>query len=306
MRIGKRQLKQGESFAKMLYTPTIKDAADSLLYVDDICVHPKNWGKVLKQFGRLKLCLAHYSGYTAWTKGDSDTDGDFKKKLDKSLLVDWRKDVTDLIINNPNVYTDISCFLNYEEAIPVFIDGKTYENAILGIVEEHKILTKADADLLNRCYTLDAAGTFMSYYQLNPAINSVDKMKLKHILIQARIIKDDIHTVARQLADEIIKHDKLKKRILMGSDWPMFELDFAGAGTYYAKMFELLMLVTKYVKDKNDGKKFDAWYQFSVINPLRFLGLIDDDNEKKVKKEKLERMKEALGKYLKNIPKDER
>jgi hypothetical protein len=83
----------------------------------------------------------------------------------------------------------------------------------------------------------------------------------------------------------------------MGTDWPMFEMSFAGVGEYYSRMFELLMLVTKKLDDK-----FDAWYQFTVINPLRFLNILSED-EKKVDKVRLTKMKDSMVKYLKKIDK---
>jgi hypothetical protein len=66
------------------------------------------------------------------------------------------------------------------------------------------------------------------------------------------------------------QYPALKDRILMGSDWYMIEIDKEkGVGDYYSKMFKLLRMVS-------DKVKYDAWHQFAVINPLRFLGLIDE------------------------------
>ena len=130
-------------------------------------------------------------------------------------------------------------------------------------------------------------------------ITSVDRVKLKHVLVKLGLMKDSIDTVARNLAKEINDNPKLKTRIMMGTDWPMFEMNFAGVGEYYVRMFELLMLVTKYLDDK-----FDAWYQFSVINPLRFLSILSDD-EKKVDRARLEKMKDSMIKYLNKIDKNE-
>ncbi len=82
--------------------------------------------------------------------------------------------------------------------------------------------------------------------------------------------------------DEILKdllflHEMfpdLKDRLIMGSDWYMIERDkFPGVGRYYRKMFLLLQKFSKEVG-------YDAWHQFSVINPLRFLGLIDSTKGK--------------------------
>ena len=60
---------------------------------------------------------------------------------------------------------------------------------------------------------------------------------------------------------------------MVGSDWLMIEMaKFKGTGEYNRRMFEMCKLVSKKVG-------YDAWYQFAVINPLKFLGLIDIDAE---------------------------
>ena len=56
----------------------------------------------------------------------------------------------------------------------------------------------------------------------------------------------------------------------MGSDWYMIEMEkFKGVGLYFHQMFLMLKEVSKSVM-------YDAWHQFAVVNPLRFLGLIPD------------------------------
>jgi hypothetical protein len=77
-----------------------------------------------------------------------------------------------------------------------------------------------------------------------------------------------------QIADNFVfilsKYAALKDRLMMGSDWYMIEVDKEeGVGTYYSRMFKLMRLISEQVG-------YDAWHQFAVINPLRFLGLIDD------------------------------
>jgi hypothetical protein len=77
------------------------------------------------------------------------------------------------------------------------------------------------------------------------------------------------HT-AETLVFLLEKYPALKDRILMGSDWYMIEIEKEkGVGAYYSKMFKLLKMVS-------EKTGYDAWHQFAVINPLRFLGLIDE------------------------------
>ena len=85
----------------------------------------------------------------------------------------------------------------------------------------------------------------------------------------AFITNDYIEEMAEQLVRYL--NNKLKNRLMVGSDWLMIEMaKFKNTGEYNRRMFEMLKLVSKEVG-------YDAWYQFAVINPLRFLGLIDPD-----------------------------
>jgi hypothetical protein len=73
--------------------------------------------------------------------------------------------------------------------------------------------------------------------------------------------------IAKNLAFLIGKYPELKYKILVASDWFMSENDGSvGVGTYFKRMFQLLKMVSEIVK-------FDAWHQFAVINPLKFMGL---------------------------------
>ncbi|MBN2738774.1 MAG: hypothetical protein JXR70_17460 [Spirochaetales bacterium] len=89
----------------------------------------------------------------------------------------------------------------------------------------------------------------------------------------------------------VLNSDKgktLKERIMIGSGWFLTEskgtiwpdflvADRKGYGFYYKKMFKALRGVTEDLKEK-----WDVWHQFSVINPLKFLGLlITEDGELK-------------------------
>jgi predicted glycoside hydrolase/deacetylase ChbG (UPF0249 family) len=68
---------------------------------------------------------------------------------------------------------------------------------------------------------------------------------------------------------------------MVGSDWYLMEFektktgDGHQRGTGYLRtwLYTLLRETMRYMKETD---RFDAWYQFSVINPLKFLGIIDD------------------------------
>jgi hypothetical protein len=66
----------------------------AIKYFYDNYVHPRAWREVLKKYGKLKLCLAHFGG-DLFPEGPDN---------------DWIKEIIDLINEYPNVYTDISCW----------------------------------------------------------------------------------------------------------------------------------------------------------------------------------------------------
>lgn len=59
---------------------------------------------------------------------------------------------------------------------------------------------------------------------------------------------------------------------MYGTDYPMFEGDINGVNNYQNKTFLFYQLLTHKLDDK-----WDSWYQFTVVNPLKFLGLLDND-----------------------------
>jgi hypothetical protein len=94
------------------------------------------------------------------------------------------------------------------------------------------------------------------------------------------------------------KYDKLKDRLLIGTDWPMIEMSPAmpwkekleGVGIYMTRMMLVLREVSRQVG-------YDAWHQFGVINQLRYLGLLDESGGKmKVKTRMLEDYRDRLQK----------
>ena len=99
---------------------------------------------------------------------------------------------------------------------------------------------------------------------------------------------------------ELLKNDgALKDKIMYGTDWPMFETG-EKLDTYQGNLYAVLKLVTLKL-----GNKWDAWYQFAVINPLRFLNLIEDNSSGYVFSDvgikKLENYKQALEKMSKKV-----
>jgi hypothetical protein len=126
-----------------------------------------------------------------------------------------------------------------------------------------------------------------------------DKEMLRTILRREDIIEHRIETIGIHLAGAIRENERLRWRILMGTDWLMSELGLMGLGGYYLRMFEMLRFVTLELENK-----WDAWHQFSVVNPLNFLGLLETDDSgdpvektihgKKVYTLKLERLEKMI------------
>lgn len=107
--------------------------------------------------------------------------------------------------------------------------------------------------------------------------------------------------IAKKLVVLLNKYKGLKDRLLVGSDWYMTESKYTGVGEYFYDMFDLLKRVSKEVG-------YDAWHQFSYINPLRFAGLLEDADSKekkgaegpfKIDVEKFRKLEENIKEYRK-------
>ncbi|MDD5673344.1 MAG: amidohydrolase family protein [Chitinivibrionales bacterium] len=128
--------------------------------------------------------------------------------------------------------------------------------------------------------------------------------KHPHVYTDLSYFVNDDHWIGhdyKNTADDLVyllqKHKDLKDRILMGSDWYMIETEhLQGVGTYYWRMFKMLKRVSKEVG-------WDAWHQFAVVNPLRYLGLLKEkEKEKKGSEGPFEIEVEMMEKYAKRLP----
>jgi len=237
--------------------PTIPQTYLSGLGLIDDFSSPKSWEKVLSYKGldKLKLCIAHFGGSRFF-------DGTFKqmKGTDRALY-QWNKDISDLIKKFPNVYTDISCF--------------SFE------VDEHLIKDVP----------------WKEYAYERKSVKEIIK-EIKKNVISANAPEDifyRIYKTAENLADLLRTNEKLKFRIMFGTDWPMFETN-EKMDKYKSNMFLVLQFVTAMLDNK-----WDAWHQFAVINPLLFLGLIEEGEKgfifKENGKKKIQNYYESLKLY---------
>jgi hypothetical protein len=74
-------------------------------------------------------------------------------------------------------------------------------------------------------------------------------------------------------------------------------MGITGIASYNSAMFILAQLLTEKLNNT-----WDAWHQFAVINPLRFLGFIDEEGSDSEKYEfkfaKLDKMKAAIENFV--------
>jgi hypothetical protein len=273
---------------------------ESLQFVDDSFVRPDSWRRVLETegLGTLRLNLAHFAGYDSWYESEG--------KNAKYANPDWRDELIKLMEDFEYVYTDISCYNNTEEQLKEKLSISEYNDIIDQLDDSQKRIFEA---AYNPVYyypmtgpvlmipVIPGMGKVLTHYAL--IAEKEEQRIVRRILRRKGIIKDNLEEVAKNMARKI--HDKpvLKDRIMMGSDWPMFERSFAGSGEYYSRMFELLAMVTKYLKE-DYGRDWDAWHQFSVINPLRFVGILEDEDQEKMTldMEKIEGHRDAIERFL--------
>lgn len=256
------------------------DVIDSALYVDKICGRPTNWRRVLEydggdyDFKKLKLCLAHFGGMENWALTEEERE---KKRKKGELKPDWRKLICELIDEFDNIYTDISCYTMELGRIPRSFSRYKWNNDIIS----NDKLSVRDKEILNRYYKYERHPHMGSNYYMLKAYNEEEKALVRAVLRSIGYINDKIDVIGDYLVKAINDYPDLKERILMGSDWYMAEMSITGAGNYYTRMFELLKYITKKLDDK-----YDVWHQFSVVNPLNYLGFLKGDDKGTLETEK--------------------
>jgi hypothetical protein len=225
-------------------------AKDCAVYVDKIATHPDHWERLLRTQGlsALKLCLAHFGGLDAW----------IGSRREKENRKEWVDGVVSLINDFPNVYTDISNYNVKPGTVQWTMSNVRFQSILRKCTDDEK-------RMLSRAYSLN---TDSNNYTLNSS-RTGDMPNARMILRKYEYMDDDVKELAELLKGKIQGNDKLRWRILMGSDWYMSELSGNYPGKYYSGMFELLAELTR---ELNEG--WDAWHQFSVVNPLLFLGLL--------------------------------
>jgi hypothetical protein len=259
--------------------------------IDDFS-SPLSWKMVLDDLGgdkdKFRLCLAHYGGM-GFLSGEFIDDSDPKKddsdpkKPEKSPYC-WHKKIGELIEGNKQVYTDLSCYSI--KKIPDFMPSLTvpeydaYEKDFPVIKKVYQRVSQVNRYDRSILYYY----VFKSNFQLSGDEERAQVFAMRLDMIEKN--KDDslykeVYLMAKKLAEDINEYPRLRYRIMFGTDWPMHEIDVTGVPNYTSAMFVLLQLVSRELRNH-----WDAWHQFTVINPLRFLGLIEEFENPKDEKEK--------------------
>lgn len=253
------------------------DPTEVTLFMDHICGDPDNWQRVLDYPGlkELKICLAHFGGMGFWTGKMEDEEW----PEDYGSWKTWGDKICTLIDDYPNVFTDISCYVMDTSGPPSTFSTYKWSRLMRGKLKKVDKVEGENRRILERYYKLVIMpDSGHQYYRLE-AYNVDEKSTVRTVLRSIGYIKDNIKDVGTKLITKLneSKGDKLKERILMGSDWYMSEMSITGVGSYYARMFELLKMVSEKVG-------YDAWHQFSVVNPLNYLGFLKKSGGKPVPK----------------------
>ncbi len=248
--------------------------------IDDFS-SPYSWEKVLTYPGlsKLRLCIAHFGGSRFF-------DGTFYSIDDNPPCYSWQSKINELVEKYPNVYTDISCY--------TFDADKDHKIPLRKLDKEAKQKNLTIYDLIwKEGEMIDIQIT--QQLQISKKINKyITSDVIKKIKETQQNLYYRIYKTAKELIKLLKGNEALKNKIMYGTDWPMFETN-EKLDTYQGNLFAVLKLVTLQM-----GNKWDAWYQFAVINPLRYLNLIEDNGNgyvfSDIGKKKLENYKQALEK----------
>ena len=271
--------------------------------IDDFS-SPDSWKKVLEKYPKLKICLAHFGGSRFMDGTFFSLDGSSynAENENDTIYYCWMNKISELIKEYDNVYTDLSCYsltgsdkyseygFSLKALYEYYKEEKITEYKKYNDYEKFK---KEKLELKKRNYRMFIEEIFaLLNYEGNKYLGSLDAYKKayekyliekdKHIKWPEKVqaptkpsfprenIYAKIYFVANNLKILLNKNKDLKYRIMFGSDWPMFETN-ESLGKYNGTWFLTIQYLTELM-----GNKWDAWHQFATINPMKFLGLINE------------------------------
>jgi hypothetical protein len=253
--------------------------------IDDFS-SPGSWELVLEKLNeddkkKFKLCLAHFGGF-----------GFFNGTYHEDTPYNWVDKMTGLVSGDNGIYVDISCFRF--KNIPLITDPLSpgqYQK-----YRKYKVLSKLYIQSGNNYF-------YRKEYFKN--LDHQEKKELNAFLldcVENESAYGEIKETALALKKRIDKNGLLRHRIIFGTDWPMTEMTIKGVFNYNTGVFLMLQSLTKLLPE------WDAWHQFAVINPLAFLGLLneepnDDRTEYTFKTDRFTKLKDNMEKYLDSLTK---
>ena len=292
------------------FEPHLKGFMLGLGIIDDFS-SPDSWEIVLNEIPskELRLCLAHFGGKPYFVD---------KYSMENDPYA-WQVQLKNIIYgSDKRIYTDLSNFMFKKVEFPKVVQ----ENDFTKIIEkypESKELFIQEICAKDKYYRTDLSLNDLNVYDINDDKQYEKRqqiLRLRFAMLETGIVGNDINKAATRLAklleDDEEHNNLLRYRILFGSDYPMFEgtEGVKGIANYQASTFMFYQLLTHKLKNK-----WDAWHQFTVINPLKFLGLLDlkgwDESAGKTEPEffsirvdKMNNFNEALKNYNKELPDD--
>lgn len=241
---------------------------------------PYSWRLVLERLAgqnqqKFTLCLAHFGG-------DRYFNGTFNAANDSKTPYRWLDEISKLVKEYAGIYTDLSCF-TYKD----FVNFPSVISTTLASAIERKM----SDDIVRHVFVPSSVGCTLNDRFINGNHNDKDWARISRLrieLVMASTEKIDERSdryryielecyrelghTAKTLGRLIRENRGLQHRVMFGTDWPMTEISVKGASRYSSAMFVLLQVLTDEL-----GNEWDAWHQFAVINPLRFLGLLKDE-----------------------------
>jgi hypothetical protein len=259
--------KDKERFDALTADPSNLDHTE--FWYADTFAAPGNWENVLNQFPSLRLCLAHFGGYDTWCQ------------------VGVFEDIESLYPTNPGIFPKGE---EIESDAP--LGHKAAEKEKMRATLYHAWIKKI-AELAE---TKDNVYADLSYFHLAKDLEPLDIQLKNRPLDKSLLIsqpRSDMVDCKKLVAKNIIyllgKFPKLKDKIIIGTDWYMIEQESQiGVGDILRNLFIVMEMVSEEVG-------YDAWHQFAVINPMRYLGLGKEEGVKlRIDNEKLKKYSNML------------
>jgi hypothetical protein len=223
----------------------------------DIFAAPGNWEQVLLQYPELRLCLAHFGGYDTWCQV-----GDFKE-IEKKYP------------QSPGLFPRGEKLEGSDEDREK-MRATLYHAWIRKIAELANAKSNVYTDLsyFDLAKDLDAYPIRLKGVQMDSGLLAPERLTALGEPDTMWIEVDCKKLIAKNLVYLLKKFSNLKDKIIIGTDWYMIEKEQQkGVGEILRNLFIVMDIVSEEVG-------YDAWHQFAVVNPLKYLGMGQEEDRK--------------------------